>query len=390
MDRTNVLLLGTLLMASVVNAQTLTDRLLYNRLDGNVPSIRLSDGSGIDSLYVDTAVTPQLVMNGRYLLYLSGTLANGGLVSLFNGGQWTRRTIATGDEFILFNSIDFTVGYDLFESDSSSAVAYACTIYNNSFDNTTVLGTMTTDCDDDGPRIRQSDELVVGHNVFQTLFTVNRDGTGRTPIPNTTAFDTWPVWSPDGQWILFSRSNAFYSPSVDRGVNVVNYFKIKQNGDSLTQLTWNAPSDSATFSSNAIWTDNGQSIIAAGELNGRYGLMEIAADGSMYADTLPTAPGGPIHYITGSLPYGLSVGIREERAIAELHVVPNPARDEVMVFDRSNSTAYLLFDAFGRAVDAPMRIEGPDRVRIDVKHLSAGLYVIRSLDGRSMGRVIKE
>lgn len=93
--------------------------------------------------------------------------------------------------------------------------------------------------------------------------------------------------------ILFGRSNSTYSPA-DYALNVVNYFKIKQNGDSLTKLTWNAPNDMATFTGNPIWTDNGESFIAAGTLNGRYGLMEIAADGSMYADTIPTALGGPI------------------------------------------------------------------------------------------------
>lgn len=385
-----LLLSSTCAIAAQLMAQGYQDRIIYSRVEAGQASIRLNDGMGLDTLLIDTATVPQLVMDGRYLLYLKGTSSINGIDNILLGGQWMRRTLAGGSEWVMFNSTDYTQGYDMFLSDSTSAVAYACNIYNNSFDNASVLGTMTSDCNDDFPRIRQSDELVVGHNVFASLFTVARDGSGRTAIPNTGQYDTWPVWSPDGEWILFGRSNAFYSPGAGYGLNVVNYYKIKQNGDSLTQLTWNAPTDSASFSGNAIWTENGESFIAAGELNGRIGLMEIAADGSMYTDTIATDPGGPILYLTGTRPYGLSVGIREERTIAELRVAPNPARDEVMVFDRTNSNAYLLFDAFGRTVDAPVRTEGPGRVRIDVKHLSAGPYLIRSVDGRSMGRLIKE
>ncbi|MEZ4808051.1 MAG: hypothetical protein R2815_11365 [Flavobacteriales bacterium] len=120
----------------------------------------------MDAMLLDTATIPQLVMNGRYLLYIKGSLANGWFGNLLNSGQWVRRTVNGGSEFVLFNNNDFLVGYDLFESDSTSAVSYGCNIYNNSFDNATVLGTMSGICDDDAPRIRQSDGLVVGHNVF--------------------------------------------------------------------------------------------------------------------------------------------------------------------------------------------------------------------------------
>ncbi|HMQ75185.1 MAG TPA: T9SS type A sorting domain-containing protein [Flavobacteriales bacterium] len=372
-------------------AQDYGQRIIYSRLQGNLPQVRLNDGGGTDTLLIASAAIPQLVMEGRYLLYLSGTTALNGLDNILLGGQWMRRTLATGAEFTMFNSSDYTQGYDMFLSDSTSAVAYACNIYNNSFDNATVLGTMTVDCNDDFPRIRQSDELVVGHNVFTSLFTVQRNGTARTAIPNTLEYDTWPTWSPDGQWILFGRSNGMYAAGAGYGFNVVNYYKIKQSGDSLTQLTWNLPTDSATFTGNAIWTENGQSIIVAGTRNGRYGLMEIAADGSMWSDTIPTAPGGPIFYLTGARPYGLSVGIVEPwSARTHVQVFPNPTSGDVTLIGMEWGQSVAVYDALGRYSPVAARRSTGGSIELGVSALPAGVYFIRSKDGSFIARVIRE
>lgn len=375
---------------SMMSAQDYQDHLIYSRMEGDHASIRINDGLGMDAMLLDTATIPQLVMNGRYLLYIKGSLANGWFGNLLNSGQWVRRTVNGGSEFVLFNNNDFLVGYDLFESDSTSAVSYGCNIYNNSFDNATVLGTMSGICDDDAPRIRQSDGLVVGHNVFASLFTVARDGTGRTPIPNTTAFDTWPVWSPDGEWILFSRSNGLYAAGVEYGLNVVNYYKIKLNGDSLTQLTWNAPTDSATFTSNAVWSEDGRSIFAAGTLNGQYGLLEIAADGSTFADHIPTAAGGLIHYITGTMPTRLAIGIEKFEA-QQVTVFPNPTRDRVIV--QWNSTRpgvadVQLLDALGRLTWQRSRAL-LNRVEVDLGEYPPGSYFLRIVPLDSPARVVR-
>ncbi|HPF90989.1 MAG: T9SS type A sorting domain-containing protein [Flavobacteriales bacterium] len=386
MNARYVIIAAFTLSATVqLSGQSYADRIIYSRLEANHASMRLSDGAGLDTMLIDSATVPQLVMDGRYLLYLSNTLINGSANNLLSGGQWNRRTLATGNDVTLYNSTDFTQGYDLFLSDSTSAVAYACNIFNNNFDNTSVLGTITTDCNDDFPRIRQSDELIVGHNVFSSLFTVQRDGTGRTAVPNTVQYDMWPTWSPDGEWILFGRSNSTYSPA-DYALNVVNYFKIKQNGDSLTKLTWNAPNDMATFTGNPIWTDNGESFIAAGTLNGRYGLMEIAADGSMYADTIPTALGGPIYYLTGTPQPRLSISIKERRAAAPAILLgPNPATGQVVVLWTDAPTILQevrIMDATGRTLQV-VRGFKPAVDRLDVSDQVSGLYMvqIRTTDG---------
>ncbi|MBK9147705.1 MAG: PD40 domain-containing protein [Flavobacteriales bacterium] len=391
MNARYVIIAAFTLSATVqLSAQSYADRIIYSRLEANHASLRLSDGAGLDTMLIDSATVPQLVMDGRYLLYLSSTLINGSANNLLSGGQWNRRTLATGNDFTLFNSTDFTQGYDLFLSDSTSAVAYACNILNNSFDNATVLGTITTDCNDDFPRIRQSDELIVGHNVFSSLFTVQRDGTARTAIPNTVQYDIWPTWSPDGEWIIFGRSSSLYSPA-DYALNVVNFYKIKQNGDSLTQLTWNAPTANATFTGNAIWTENGESFIAAGSLNGRYGLMEIAADGSMLVDTIPTAPGGEILYMTGSLPLGLDVGVDETTMHGDrLSVFPNPTDGSVRVHGTDAGAGFTITDARGRPMVVSLQRIGRDDVLVDLSSLPRGLYLISDQRGRMLGRVSRE
>ncbi|MCB9182392.1 MAG: T9SS type A sorting domain-containing protein [Flavobacteriales bacterium] len=165
---------------------------------------------------------------------------------------------------------------------------------------------------------------------------------------------------------------------MEYGINVVNYYKIKQNGDSLTQLTWNAPNDSATFTSNAVWSEDGRSIFAAGTLNGQYGLLEIAADGSTFADHIPTAAGGLIHYITGTMPTRLSIGI-EERNAPQVIIAPNPTRNHVTVqwtTDITSPRDLRLYDGLGQQVWSGRQLSGRS-ITIDLSSHPPGAYVLR-------------
>ena len=62
------------------------------------------------------------------------------------------------------------------------------------------------------------------------VFITQVDGSGSTNISNSPAYDGWPTWSPDGQWLIFA-SNRGESP------NVGQIYAIRPDGSSLKRLT---------------------------------------------------------------------------------------------------------------------------------------------------------
>ncbi len=94
------------------------------------------------------------------------------------------------------------------------------------------------------------------------LYFINPDGTNRRLFLNATV--EGPDWSPDGEWIVFSH----YTGVI---------YKIKVNGDSLTQLTFNR----RTFYPD--WSPDGKKIAydqSISTVTHPYGTWMMNADGS--------------------------------------------------------------------------------------------------------------
>src|SRR5262249_12016979 len=71
------------------------------------------------------------------------------------------------------------------------------------------------------------------------LFVSNADGTAERPLLNSDTLDYNPVWSPDGQWIVFTSER---NGSAD-------LYRVKPEGTGLQRLTINpAYDDQADFS----------------------------------------------------------------------------------------------------------------------------------------------
>jgi Tol biopolymer transport system component len=62
------------------------------------------------------------------------------------------------------------------------------------------------------------------------VFVANADGSGEVNLSNSASFDGWPMWSPDGQWIVFASNR-------EGPANVGQVFAVTHDGKSLVRLT---------------------------------------------------------------------------------------------------------------------------------------------------------
>ena len=62
------------------------------------------------------------------------------------------------------------------------------------------------------------------------IFLCDADGSNQKNLTNNASFDGWPVWSPDGNYIIFSSNRE--GPAL-----VGSLFKVKPDGSGLTRIT---------------------------------------------------------------------------------------------------------------------------------------------------------
>lgn len=343
-------------------SQSSSSVLYYSRMTSPNGAIWINDGDQLDSLYILNGAFAKPSHDGDHLLYMDNT----GVSQMNFAGRFKRRDLATGFDTVLFNSSDYTVGYDMLDADSTIFYSYSCGMYNAGFNGNLITTYAFSSCYDDGPDIRQTDSLIVYHNTQASMYTMHYDGSARTPIPNTITRDVWPIWSPDGNWILFGRLD----PTM---VYYANFFKIKANGDSLTQLTNNLPTDTI-YSANAAWSNSGNAFITAGYHNGHYGLLSIRADGTGITDTIPTTPGDRIYFISGTYDVTSHVGIKETTAAITFNLFPNPANSQLNISlseTIQNGTASIK-NMLGQEM-RKTSFNG-NKLSIDVNFLQPGIY----------------
>ena len=226
-----------------VDAQNLSNSILYSRNTLPNGSVWLNDGNGMDTMLFLNGCAPKISDNGQHFLYMKNTVP----VNWAYGGQWTRHDMLSNSDVTLFNNSDYIVGYDFLNADSSIAVSYSCGLYYKNFNGVGISTIPGVNCYDDGPDIRQSDSMMVWHNIQTNIYIEKLPSGGVVSVPNTNGNSVWPVWSPDGNWILFCTNNNLIPEK-----RLVNLFKIKANGDSLTQLTFNNPTDTGIYTAVSI------------------------------------------------------------------------------------------------------------------------------------------
>ena len=97
------------------------------------------------------------------------------------------------------------------------------------------------------------------------IYVMNTDGTSQTRLTNNPAWDTSPVWSPDGTKI------AFYSDS-DGNYEI---YVMNADGTSPTRLTNNPAWDA-----DPVWSPDGTKIAFSSDREGNYEIYIMNADGT--------------------------------------------------------------------------------------------------------------
>ncbi len=368
MKRTFATILLLCTIQQFTSAQNPSQVFYYSRMTSPNGSIWINDGAQLDSLYILNGAFAKPSNDGDHLLYMDNTSLSG----LNFNGRMKRRDISTSFDTVLFSSpSDYIVGYDYLEADSTFLYSYSCGLYNAGFNGNLLQTYAFSSCYDDGPDLRQSDSLMVYHNTQSQMYTMHYDGSMRTPIPNTTNKDVWPIWSPDENWILFGRLD----PTM---TYYANFFKIKANGDSLTPLTSNLPTDTI-YSANAAWSNQGHSIITAGYYNGHYGLLSIKADGSGITDTITTTPGDRIYFISGTADVSSPTAIKETSAV-NFTLFPNPVNDQlnISMSGTIQSGSVIIKNLLGQEMEKVF-FNG-NHFSVDVNFLQNGIYQLMIID----------
>jgi hypothetical protein len=290
-----------------------TGVIVYSR-SGATRSIwmRATDGS-FDTMVISGGAWPRLSHNGRYILFHRG---NGDPVrqGMFLYDLQTRR------DTLLRGNSDFLICYDWFDDDYHVVFDHVCGVYMMNRDLTGLSTLYEANCYDDAP-VTRPNSWAIAHHSNTGIIVTDSLGVNRHQLNNTGPGDSWPSWSPDGQWIAFMRRH---------NDTTYNYYKIRPDGTGLTALTAFA-TRSAIFKEGGAWTRDASKIIVAARISGVQGMYAIATDGSRGIGLVQTAAGDPVDFVgnvTGNVNIQLTDIHEEGRGIPSrfelLQNYPNP------------------------------------------------------------------
>ena len=270
----------------------LTGTIAYSRVVSATPSyeVRYVNSDATNDHFITAGWRPRISPDGNWMLF-----QREGIYPSGTGDQVYMRDLTLLTNTHVVTNSDYIVGTAWMTDSQHFLVDAACSIYRVNRNGTGVTDlTHAHSCYDDSPSVNPINGRIAFHNQFMGGLTANPDGSQITVISNTKASDWWFSWSKDGQWLSFLRG--------------ANYYKIHLDGSGLTQLTFESyPIKSSSDygpqvpHAPAIWSDDGQTLVAPGTRRGVQGIYVIAADGSGTTTLLLASPPGTWVDFVGSV-----------------------------------------------------------------------------------------
>jgi len=352
---------------------------------GTIWAINL-DGSG--ETFITTGFRPRASKDGHYLAFLRD-----GNPSITQGNVWLR-DLLTGQERILFNNTNYTIGYDWDRTGTNLLFDESCGLWKISPGGTASLLPLMTDCYDDAPVVNPVDGRLAFHNLnsnsaISGLYVTSPDLATKTRLNLSTGVvgASWPAWSSDAQWLVLADGNSAGSSfTADGGTNL---WVVHPDGTDLNQITAFADGTNR-FPHGALWSPDGNALVGVGTIFGTNGLWIIPltpehddCDGAPIL--LPTKPGDAIDF-AGSIVVA---------AATQTNFVPQPGlfirRDPgaIVVFWSTNFAGFTLESVTNLASTVWSPINGPyDFTAYFYEHreaesnlLSASLFRLRYNSG---------
>ena len=360
-----------------IHAQNLVGKIVFSHFNKatQTDTIYMMDNNGQNLTFVTEGYRPRLSHDGTHMAFTNGPVPN----QSYNGNIWMRDLIAQHDTLIVGNVSNYLDYYDFTPGDTRLAYSQGCGIYTSNIDGSSAYSLVCNcGCYSDDPTIRVSDSMLVYHNAYNPLATMNMDGTNNISIPHTYPGDLYPIWSPDGQWVSYLKANT--------GLTYLNnLYKIKSDGSDSTQLTFLSTTDSIT--ADPVWASDMQSIYVIARINGTLGFYRISSDGSGTHILLKQWNGnGSTNDFWLGLADSISsnpTSVQPVTSPSQLLITPNPASSQTslqILLQQSLDVMVELFDVTGRKVETIFSgnlSKGSHSLQLDMKPFHSGNYLVR-------------
>lgn len=262
--------------------------ILYSRAPSGAETdgtmwLRAADGSTEDAL--GPGSYPVRSPDGRYLAFHQGTYPPN------RANIYLRDLMSAAPDLLVLANVDYANCF-AFRNDSGSLVYdTGCTLHEVDVDGTNDHVLLAPSCYADWPAVSPTDGRLAFHDNTG-LFVAAADGTGVTAVPGTAAGDAVPVWTPDGQSLLYLHVADATTSSL---------FRIRPDGSAMVSLT-SCLGPGEQLRARGALTPDGTRFVTAADIGGVNGLFVVALDGSGTIDRLCTPPGGDVEFVGAVLP----------------------------------------------------------------------------------------
>jgi hypothetical protein len=264
----------------------LSPGIVYGRRAGTEGSVWWFDPATGNERRLADGARPRVSPDGRYLLCLRDK------DPFANRGNLYVRDLRFEAERRVFTEGDYLAGAGFSGDGAQIVFDHSCGIYRTERDGSGIVQALPSGCFDDGPSVDPTTGRIAFHNVSAgQLGVANADGSDKHYLPASPLDEAWPVWSPDGQW-LAAVAGEFYPTQQGAG----NLIKVRPDGTGFMWLTAVTNANEG-FYTGVAWMPDGQTLLAAGTVNGTNGVYVVAADGSGIQARLNTPPGDPLDWV---------------------------------------------------------------------------------------------